>query len=77
MNVQCELLTARDVPVTVPPGAEEFTGQPWIIVQKVKRGRVGDVINDRTALKIILQPHLPTQARLFRQLLTENEPSRG
>ena len=51
MNMQRERLAARNVPVPVPPGADEFAWQPRVIVEKIQRCRAGDVT--RTYLKIV------------------------
>ena len=66
MNMQCERLTGWNVPVPAPSGADELAWQPRVVVQKVERRRAGDVINDRSALEVVRQPHLPTETRLFR-----------
>ena len=76
-NMQCDRPTARNVPVPAPPGADELAWQPRVVDQKVERWLAGDVVDDRSALEVVHQPHLPTKAGLFRQPLTENEPSRG
>ena len=77
MNMQCERLTARNVPIAVPPGADELTWQSWVVVQEVSCCGLADVIDDRPAREVVRQPHLSTKAGLFNQPLTENKPPRG
>ena len=71
IDPQCDELTARRVPIPLPPGAEEPARQPRVVVQEVEGGAGAQVVDERRTFEVAGQPDLPTKARLLREPLIE------
>ena len=52
VDVQGDELTARHVPIALPPGAEEQTWQPRVVVQEVEGGAGAQVVDERRTLEV-------------------------
>ena len=55
-DVENDEPTRRHIPVAVPVGAEELAGQPRVVLQEIERGVRTDIVDQRTALKVVHGP---------------------